>query len=87
MECTAHAGEGNEHAHHALPLDLKVAAAVGSLVHKVTAADVEVKNLGDTKKEADWTIQVLKAGVPASLDRLEDILLLCHYSVEMPKRP
>jgi hypothetical protein len=67
----------------AAPLDLKDAAAVGSLVRKVADAEVEVKNLGDTKKEADWTIQVLEAHVPASLDRFEDILLLCHYAVQM----
>jgi hypothetical protein len=69
-------------------LELKQAVAVGSLVHtvaEVTGPNVEVKNLGDTKKEADWTIQVLKADVPASLDQLEDILLLCHYTVEMPE--
>jgi hypothetical protein len=67
---------------------LEPAAAVGLLVHKVIKdAAVEVKKLGDTKKEADWTITVLKADVSATLDRLEDILLLCHYSVEMPKKP
>jgi hypothetical protein len=65
------------------PLPLKEAAAVGLLVHKIADTNVEVKNLGDTKKEADWTIQVSKAAVSASLDRLEDILLLCHYSVKM----
>ncbi len=66
------------------PLPLEQAAAVGLLVHKVADTNVEVKNLGETKKEADWTIQVLKPDVSASLDRLEDILLLCHYSVKMP---
>jgi hypothetical protein len=61
-------------------------SALGLLVHKVVkGVGVKVKNLGDTQKEADWTIKVLKADVPVSLDRLEDIMLLCHYSVEMPK--
>jgi len=58
------------------------------LVHTVVKdAKIEVQNLGPTKKEADWTITVLKTAVPDSLDRLGDILVLCHYSVEMPKKP
>jgi hypothetical protein len=66
-------------------LELKQAVAVGALVHTVADTNVEVKNLGDTKKEADWTIQVPTDDVSASLDQLEDILLLCHYTVEMPE--
>lgn len=70
------------------PLELKKAAAVGSLVRKVAKdATIEVNNLGETEKEADWTIKVLKSDVAVSLERLADILLLCHYSVEMPKKP
>lgn len=71
----------------AVPLDLKGTASEGLLIHKVAATDVEVKNPDPIKKEVDWTIQVLKDHVPASLDRLEDILLLCHYSVVMSKKP
>lgn len=68
-------------------VELKKAAVVGLLVHKSADAAVEVKNLGDTKKEADWTLKIAKADLPASLERLEDILVLCHYSIDMPKNP
>ena len=64
------------------------AASLGLLIHRESKnATVEVKNLGDTTKEADWTITVLKADVPTTLEQLEDILLLFHYSVEMPEKP
>lgn len=62
------------------------AANIGSLVHKiVNDAAIDVKNASDTGKEADWTIRVLKADVATVLERLEDIMLLCHYTVTMPK--
>src|SRR5262249_2916834 len=65
---------------------LENAAKLGDLVHKVVKdVGIEVGNLGETGKEADWTFKVLKADVPVSLDRLEDILVLLHYSVVMPK--
>jgi peptidoglycan hydrolase-like protein with peptidoglycan-binding domain len=71
-----------------LALDLPPAsAAMGLLVHKAAGAAGEVKNLGDSKKEADWTIKVLQADLSASLERLEDILVLVHYSVKMPQNP
>lgn len=68
-------------------VELKKAAAIGFLVHKSAGVGVEVKKLGDTKKEADWTLKVAKADLPASLERLEDILVLCHYSVVLPEKP
>ncbi len=63
-------------------LSLQNAAALGSLVHSsANNTDIEVKNTGNDGNEADWTIQVKKADVAVSLDRLEDILVVCNYSV------
>ena len=62
------------------------AASVGALVHKVVHdTAIEVKNLGNTGKEADWTIRIAKANAVAVLEGLDDIMLLCHYTVEVPK--
>jgi hypothetical protein len=62
------------------------AASVGALVHKVVHdTAIEVKNLGKTGKEADWTIRIAKANAVAVLEGLDDIMLLCHYTVEVPK--
>ena len=65
---------------------LQSAAGVGSLTHQTANEIVEVESLGSTKKEADWTIKVQKGDVAASLARLQDLVLLCHYSVAMPTR-
>jgi hypothetical protein len=65
-------------------VELKQAAPIGLLVHKSAGHQVEVQNPGLTHKEADWTLQVAGADRETSLDRLEDILVLCHYSVKMP---
>jgi hypothetical protein len=62
-------------------INLQSAAAIGSLVHVSGDIDLEVKNPANDRNEADWTIQVKKADVVATLDRLEDLLVLCHYSV------
>ena len=62
-------------------LNLQNAAAIGLLVHRTAETDLEVKNLGNDGNEADWMIQVKKADVAASLERLENIMVLCHYSV------
>ncbi|MER9203435.1 neuraminidase-like domain-containing protein [Mesorhizobium sp. M0933] len=62
------------------------AVNIGLLVHRVVSdAAIEVKNLGKTGKEADWTIRVVKGDIANVLDRLKDIILLCHYTVAMPK--
>jgi hypothetical protein len=60
---------------------LQAAAVIGLLAHSSADTDLEVKSLGNDGNEADWTIQVKKADVAASLNRLEDILVLCHYSI------
>ena len=66
-------------------LVLKSVKPVGLLVHlESNVIDVEVKTLGKKKTEADWTIQVNKDDVPKGLDLAKDILLLCHYAVDMP---
>ena len=62
-------------------VNLQTATGIGLLVHSSADTDLVVKNLGNDGNEADWTIQVKKADAPAGLDRLEDILVLCHYSV------
>jgi hypothetical protein len=62
-------------------LNLISSAIVGSLVHKSADANVEVKKVGDNRTGTEWTVQVKKADLSANLDRLEDLLVLCHYSV------
>lgn len=62
------------------PLD-----SVGA-VARYRAADandktIEVKIPGSSKTDADWTIEVGQDDAATTLDPLEDILLLCHYSV------
>jgi hypothetical protein len=69
----------------ALP-PLETATDLGLLVHKVVKnLAVEVKDLGTKEGETEWTINVLKADVNVSLDRLDDILLLFHFTVAMPE--
>lgn len=59
-----------------------IVPALGHLVGKKSAnTDVEVKKLGPAGTEADWTITVKKANVAGSLATLEDLLLLCEYTV------
>jgi hypothetical protein len=65
-------------------LNLIAGTPVGSLIHKSADTDVEVKKVGDNRTETEWTVQVKKADVSASLDRLEDLIVLCHYSVREP---
>ncbi|WAK02308.1 neuraminidase-like domain-containing protein [Methylobacter sp. YRD-M1] len=69
-------------------VQLKQAAAIGSLLHMFgNVNEGEVQKLGLSGKEADWTISVPENAVLDSLDSLEDILVLCQYSVTMPKKP
>jgi hypothetical protein len=63
------------------PLNLLAATKVGFLAHSQAETDVEVKNISKDENDADWTILVKKSDVAASLERLEDIFVLCHYSV------
>lgn len=65
-------------------------AKFGQLVRMSKDADVgiEVKYVDEkTKKDADWTLQVNKADISKCLEQLDDILVLCHYSVVVPKKP
>lgn len=61
---------------------------IGLLRHYASEKDMvpaEIKDLGASKNEADWTIHVNKADVSVSLEKLDDILLVLHYIVELPK--
>lgn len=66
---------------------LKKAADVGPLVHSSTDADVdvEVKQVGENndKKETNWILKVNQADVPRCLEQLDDLLILCNYTVVM----
>jgi len=65
-------------------------AKFGQLVRMSKDADVgiEVKHVDEkNKKDADWTLKVNQADVSKCLEKLDDILVLCHYSVVMPKKP
>ncbi len=71
---------------------LKKATDIAQLVRMSTDADadvgVKVKHVDEkTKKGADWTLKVGKADVSRCLEKLDDILVLCHYSVVMSKKP
>ena len=47
---------------------------------------IEVKHVDEkTRNDADWTFKVDKADVSTCLEQLDDILILCHYSV-VPKK-
>lgn len=66
-------------------LELLAGSAIGLATHIIAKADVEVKHTVQNRKDADWTILVGKTDVSGSLDLLEDILVLCHYSVLLKK--
>lgn len=55
-------------------------APIGPLVHRTAPVDVRVK---DAEGESQWQLSVLAADVAASIDQLDDILLLCHYDVRV----
>jgi hypothetical protein len=67
-------------------IGLLAGSALGLVVHKTSDRNndlqIPVVNLGETKKEADWTFQV-KSAHAAGLKQMEDILVLCHYTVNM----
>ena len=60
------------------PIEFKEGEKIGKLVHRAGKGDVEVKNEPD---KAKWTLTVAKNDIAATLGRLEDILLMCHYSI------
>jgi hypothetical protein len=67
-------------------LRLDDGADIGRLAQKTanqtvanTDFSIVVKSVKD---EANWTLTVLQAGVEASLAQLEDILVVCHYTVD-----
>ncbi|MDP1678675.1 MAG: neuraminidase-like domain-containing protein [Candidatus Nitrotoga sp.] len=69
---------------------LKKAADIVQLVRMSTDGDVgvKVKHVDEkTKKDADWTLKVNRADVSRCLEQLDDILVMCHYSVVMSKKP
>jgi len=57
---------------------LATGAPIGPLVHGTAPVDVRVK---DVEGESLWQLSVLAADVAASIDQLDDLLLVCHYDV------
>jgi hypothetical protein len=58
--------------------------AFGELVRwSARNLDIKVEHLGDTKKEADWTLKL----TTADSEQVEDILFMCHYSVDVLHTP
>jgi hypothetical protein len=51
-------------------------------VHKTAALNVAAASTKSQKNAADWIFTVAKDDVSKSLDRLDDILILCHYNVK-----
>jgi len=57
---------------------------MGSLIHRTGEVDVSIKDGAggkDQAVESQWQLSVPKADVAASLDQLDDLLLVCHYDV------
>jgi peptidoglycan hydrolase-like protein with peptidoglycan-binding domain len=65
-------------------VELQEAAPVGLLGHRSADVSVVVNNLDGGEAGVDWTLKVAQTDLPVSLERLEDILVLCQYSVQMP---
>jgi hypothetical protein len=67
------------------PEEAVVALAAGSplkpLLHQTGTAQVVVK---DTPTQAGWRLTVAKADVAASIDQLDDLLIVCHYAAKAP---
>jgi hypothetical protein len=53
--------------------------ALGPLIHRTAMVDVNVR---DGEAESMWRLSVVQAEVAASLDQLDDLLLVCHYDVK-----
>lgn len=58
---------------------LEVAAPLAGLLHLSAPVTVAVK---DTQHAASWTLSVRKADVAASLDQLDDVLLVFQYTAK-----
>jgi hypothetical protein len=56
-------------------------APLGPLVHRTAEVDVSV---GDGEAASMWRLSVAPADVAGSIDQLDDLLLLCEYSVLEP---
>jgi hypothetical protein len=68
-------------------IDLKPGTTVGDLTPRTAVVNnIEVKDLGLNKSEVEWSITVNKADVAASLEKLDDILILFDYIVEVSNR-
>jgi hypothetical protein len=52
--------------------------SIGNLVHKVETVTVPVK---ENNEEALWTMFVAKADVAGSIQLLDDLIVVCEYSV------
>jgi Tc toxin complex TcA C-terminal TcB-binding domain len=66
---------------------LKNGNEIGFLIHRTSDTpdlDINVKDLGLNKNEADWTIKINKANISTSLEKLDDIFVLFHYIVDIP---
>jgi hypothetical protein len=58
------------------------AAPIDSLLHQTAGVDVSVK---DADEQAAWTLSVAGADVAASVDQLDDLLIVCHYTAKAPR--
>jgi len=59
-------------------ITLATGAPIGPLVHGTAPVDVRVK---EAEGESLWQLSVLAGDVAASIDQLDDLLLVCHYDV------
>jgi len=64
-------------------INLEKTNNIGSFICHTSDVDIEVKDLGSNTEETDWIIKVNKSDVPNSLKKLDDILILLHYTIEM----
>jgi hypothetical protein len=60
-------------------VDLAAGAPLKPLLHQTATVQVAVK---DSEAQAGWRLSVAKADVAASIDQLDDVLIVCHYSVK-----
>lgn len=60
-------------------VELTAGAPLKPLLHQTGVVQVIVK---DSAAQAGWRLSVAPADVAASLDQLDDMLIVCHYSVK-----
>jgi hypothetical protein len=58
-------------------VDLAPGLTVGGLLHQSGAVQVTVE---EAAADATWQLSVAPADLPASLQQLDDVFVLCHYS-------